>query len=342
MVVSIPGASPYSGWPAAGECNWRNRLMSSMVMPGTPVRYSSEYSSMQPCPAESTNRSRSGQCGSAASNLRKRDHSAVAASAMPIGRPGWPDFAFSTASMASARMASAMRRSGVIGRARIAACAASAGFSVGSSPVDAMFPPGAETLLVSTSEVRQEQGGRRPLAPARTSCEFPPPRRGKASGRPARGKDGEAELTDLRSHLSAAWFLVAAVLALSACRLVDQRTFERAPTGPSAAALAQPERPKKPILTITFSNPDDDWRPSVHAAVRAAMAHQPDVHFQVMTPVPTSASRDIQDGFVKVGRTDGPMVALEVQAAGAAPDHVTVGLLGDAGSPTREVLIFVQ
>ena len=146
----------------------------------------------------------------------------------------------------------------------------------------------------------------------------------------------------MRSHLSAAWFLVAAVLALSACRLVDQRTFERAPTGPSAAALAQPERPKKPILTITFSNPDDDWRPSVHAAVRAAMAHQPDVHFQVMTPVPTSASRDIQDGYVKVGRTDGPMVALEVQAAGAAPDHVTVGLLGDAGSPTREVLIFVQ
>ena len=30
---------------------------------------------------------------------------------MPIGMPGWPDFAFSTASMASARMALAMSRS---------------------------------------------------------------------------------------------------------------------------------------------------------------------------------------------------------------------------------------
>jgi hypothetical protein len=135
---------------------------------------------------------------------------------------------------------------------------------------------------------------------------------------------------------------VAAILALAACRLVDQRTFERAPAGPSAATLTQAVRPAKPILTITFTNPDADWRPSVHEAVRAEMAHQPDAHFQVMTPVPTSASRDIQDGYVKVGRTDGPMVALEVEAAGAAPDHVTVGLLGDAGTPTREVLIFAK
>ena len=38
-------------------------------------------------------------------------HSTVATSAMPIGMPGWPLCAFSTASMASARMAFAMRRS---------------------------------------------------------------------------------------------------------------------------------------------------------------------------------------------------------------------------------------
>ena len=36
-------------------------------------------------------------------------NSTVAMSAAPIGRPGWPDFACSTASMASARMALAMR-----------------------------------------------------------------------------------------------------------------------------------------------------------------------------------------------------------------------------------------
>ena len=35
-------------------------------------------------------------------------NSTVATSAMPMGMPGWPDLAFSTASMASARMALAM------------------------------------------------------------------------------------------------------------------------------------------------------------------------------------------------------------------------------------------
>ena len=45
---------------------------------------------------------------------------------MPIGRPGWPEFAASTASIAKARMTSAMRRFSVIGRARISACSASA------------------------------------------------------------------------------------------------------------------------------------------------------------------------------------------------------------------------
>src|SRR5829696_4699629 len=64
---------------------------------------------MEPWPAESTKRSRSGQRGAAGSNLRKRVNRTVAISAAPIGRPGWPDFACSTASMASARIALAMR-----------------------------------------------------------------------------------------------------------------------------------------------------------------------------------------------------------------------------------------
>src|SRR3954466_8818276 len=57
------------------------------------------------------NRSRSGQCGSAASNFKCRVNSAVAASAIPIGIPGCPLLAASTASIARARMALARRRS---------------------------------------------------------------------------------------------------------------------------------------------------------------------------------------------------------------------------------------
>ncbi len=60
---------------------------------------------MEPWPADRTNRSRSGQSGSAGSNFICRVHSTVAASAIPMGMPGWPDLAASTASMDRARMA---------------------------------------------------------------------------------------------------------------------------------------------------------------------------------------------------------------------------------------------
>ena len=47
---------------------------------------------MQPCPAESTKRSRSGQAGSAGLWRRYRVQRTCAIGAAPIGRPGWPGF----------------------------------------------------------------------------------------------------------------------------------------------------------------------------------------------------------------------------------------------------------
>src|SRR6266496_122501 len=55
-------------------------------------------------------RSRSGQSGASGSKRRNWVNSTVAMSAIPIGMPGWPDLACSTASIASARSAFAMRR----------------------------------------------------------------------------------------------------------------------------------------------------------------------------------------------------------------------------------------
>src|SRR5712664_4181796 len=60
---------------------------------------------MEPWPLESTKRSRPGHAGFFGLWRRKRRHSTSAISAMPIGMPGWPEFAFWTASIASARMA---------------------------------------------------------------------------------------------------------------------------------------------------------------------------------------------------------------------------------------------
>src|SRR6218665_1803979 len=53
-------------------------------------------------------RSRSGHSGFDGSNFMNLPNSTVATSAMPMGMPGWPEFAFCTASIARARRALAM------------------------------------------------------------------------------------------------------------------------------------------------------------------------------------------------------------------------------------------
>lgn len=135
---------------------------------------------------------------------------------------------------------------------------------------------------------------------------------------------------------------LAALLVLGGCKLVDQRTFERTPTGPAAATLAQPDLPKLPLLTISFAIADEDWGPSVHDAVLAAESHNPNVAFAVVTPVPTSASRDVQDTFIKQGQEDATLVANELQVDGVTPDRITISLRGDPGSPPREVRIYAR
>src|SRR3978361_2260291 len=66
---------------------------------------------MDAWPLDSTKRSRSLQCGFFGLCLRWRCHRATAMSAIPIGAPGCPEFACCTASMASARIAFAIRDS---------------------------------------------------------------------------------------------------------------------------------------------------------------------------------------------------------------------------------------
>src|SRR5690606_11538582 len=60
---------------------------------------------MEPWPLDSTKRSRLAQAGLLGLWRKCRPHKATAMSAMPMGAPGWPEFAACTASIAKARMA---------------------------------------------------------------------------------------------------------------------------------------------------------------------------------------------------------------------------------------------
>lgn len=136
--------------------------------------------------------------------------------------------------------------------------------------------------------------------------------------------------------------LLAGLLALGGCKLIDQRTFERTPPAPSAAAVNAPPLPPLPTLTIQPDRLGSDWRARLDSAVRMAMAHNPHSHFDVLTPIPTSASRKIQDGFERAGAIDAQTVATALQEDRVDASQITIGYQGDAGKPTREVRLYVH
>jgi hypothetical protein len=68
-------------------------------MPSYLARWSSAYCSIHPWPAESTNLSRSNQAGFLGLKRRNSSKRTWPSGGQPMGRPGCPDCAFSTASM---------------------------------------------------------------------------------------------------------------------------------------------------------------------------------------------------------------------------------------------------
>ena len=123
-----PGCSPYSGWPAAGECSWRKLLQLLDAHAGVAGQVQQRVEQHRA--------------------VAGRQHEAVAVGPARVGgvefqeagpqrggdvghahrHAGMAGVGGFDASMASARMASAIRRSGVMGRARMAAWRARAGF----------------------------------------------------------------------------------------------------------------------------------------------------------------------------------------------------------------------
>lgn len=130
--------------------------------------------------------------------------------------------------------------------------------------------------------------------------------------------------------------------ALAGCKLVDQRTFEPAHAGPSAAALANARLPPLPLVTIDFAFADLDWRSSVQQAVTAAESRKPDAKFDVVTPIPTGASQTVQDRYIATGQADAKLVADELQNDGVPPARIGVRFQGDPGTPPREVFIYAR
>ena len=140
--------------------------------------------------------------------------------------------------------------------------------------------------------------------------------------------------------------LLASALLLAGClppdfRIIDQRTFWP-PQAPTEAEVARAHLPPAPLVTIRFDTPDADYTAALADAVTAAESRKPDVEFDVLTPMPTSAPQAEQDQFARQGAEDAQAVLTALGADGVHPDRVHLGYRADPGSPPREVLVYVR
>jgi hypothetical protein len=132
------------------------------------------------------------------------------------------------------------------------------------------------------------------------------------------------------------------VVLLCGCTLVDQRTFQGKARAPDADGVARASLPPLPFVTIRMDDPDADFRPELAEAVEAAQAKKPDVEFDVLAPYPTSATAAVQEQFTRNGQADTQTIATALGYDGVSLDRVHIGFRGDAGTPPREVRIYVR
>jgi hypothetical protein len=154
----------------------------------------------------------------------------------------------------------------------------------------------------------------------------------------------------MRMFPPARWLLVpvllVAVLPASGCALVDQRTVARwfggKPVAPNQDELAEAALPPLPLVTIRFDQPEADYTPVLAQAAEEALARKPTALFDVVTPVPSGASQEDQDAFVRRGADDARAVADALATAGVPPKQLRLSLRGDPGNPAREVRVYVR
>jgi hypothetical protein len=140
--------------------------------------------------------------------------------------------------------------------------------------------------------------------------------------------------------------IFAVPLLLAGClppdfKLIDQRTFWP-PHNPTSADIARANLPSEPLVIIRLDQPDYDYRPALADAVQAAETRKPDVEFDVLAPIPTSAAQDVQERFARQGAADAEEVANALGYDGVTPDRVHIGYRSDPGSPPREVRVYVR
>ena len=134
--------------------------------------------------------------------------------------------------------------------------------------------------------------------------------------------------------MRAIW-VVAAVLLLGGCKLLDQQTFAPSPEASTAATAPPKVDPRTALVTIGYTTPTPNYQDVLRFAVRETERRAPGVHYDVVAMLPNG-----QDVATAQRRTTEVMRAIMAQNVPA--DRIHMALRSEPAGETPEVRVYVR
>lgn len=148
-------------------------------------------------------------------------------------------------------------------------------------------------------------------------------------------------LSPAQASFGTAPCLLALLLAVAGCKLIDQRTFNpNAGKLPAPPVVIGPSAP--PLLTIRVDDPTLSYEPILRQQVAAALARKPDVVFDVVTVVPATGTPAAQTAAATGVIADARQVARAINNEGVDDPRIHLAARSEPGLAAREIRVFVH
>ena len=130
--------------------------------------------------------------------------------------------------------------------------------------------------------------------------------------------------------------ILALLLALSGCHLVDQTDFDPPlPAGPPAPPPVPNPESRTPLVTIDYATPNPDFRTALGAAIRAVEARRPGILYDVQAVLGDPAG-------APAARLRAADVMTVIEAAGVIPARIQLGLRLEPGRKIAQVRVYLH
>ncbi|GBR37095.1 hypothetical protein AA0475_0354 [Acetobacter peroxydans] len=148
------------------------------------------------------------------------------------------------------------------------------------------------------------------------------------------------------------------LLALTGCKLVDQKTFNPqagVPPKPYVPPARPAPPPPPPLIAMVAGTPEADWKPQVQDMARRALARKPTALFTVRCLVPPgspvvppadvegrSAEGAVPTALITLASGDGRAVMQALMDAGVPQTQVEMTAMPDSTVTKPTVRVYVR